>query len=149
MTINTGDRKGQKNFDFMENNLIATRSPYHCLYHVPNTHLPFLQSFPSKHCLFGSLGYSSLFQEAAFPAHQDEMRYWQAHAFSQKAKVFNLVQQWYFTSRSKDSIILNIGSVTLLLDGESCTQTMYFKETVNVSRAEKSQLSALISAFKS
>lgn len=52
MTINTGDRKGQKNFDFMENNLIATRSPYHCLYHVPNTHLPFLQSFPSKHIVY-------------------------------------------------------------------------------------------------
>lgn len=122
MTINTGDRKGQKNFNFMGNDLIATCSPYHCLYHAPNTHLPFLQSFPSEHIVYlvpcdtllslpgGCIPCSPRWDEI------------QVHAISQKAKVFTLVQQWHFTSRSNDSIIFNIARVTLLLDGESCTQ---------------------------
>lgn len=153
--LNIKDRKeGQKNFTFKGKLASYFYMQSASLLTLYTKHPPFLQSFSLiTQRLHGYLAYSPLFQGAAFPTHQEEMRSWQPHAFSLKVmsqhKDFNLLQQWYFTSRSNDSIILNTASVTFFLDEKSCTQTMYFKETVNVSRTEKSLLSALILAFRS
>lgn len=153
--LNIKDRKeGQKNFTFKGKLASYFYMQSASLLTLYTKHPPFLQSFSLiTQRLHGYLAYSPLFQGAAFPTHQEEMRSWRPHAFSLKVmsqhKDFNLIQRWYLTSRSNDSIILNTASVTFFLDEKSCTQTMYFKETVNVSRTEKSLLSALILFFRS